>query len=142
MYKLIPTIRRNKPYIGRSSAHLLLYSKGTFSVQRTRCDGWEALILSGYIKQDQGKLRQFLISGSTVQPESSQQEAQALITPMRYLTLTVATPTKKNDFLSYRTGHASQDKPLALTQRWLLLQNEFPCEKHQSVKSKFYGHMI
>jgi len=77
-----------------------------------------------------------------VQPESSQQEAQALITSTRHLTLTVATPTKKNDFLADRTVHASQDKPLTLTQRWILLQKEFPCEKHQSVKSKFYGHVI
>jgi len=128
LYKHISPIRRNKSYISRSSAYLLLYSKGNFSVQSTRCDLWEALILSGYIKQGQGNLRQFLISGSTVQPESSQQEAQALITPTRHLTLTVATPTKKNDFLADRTGHASQDKPLALTQRWMLLRKEFPCE--------------
>jgi hypothetical protein len=117
--------------------YLLLHSKGTFTFHNTRCDGWEAPILSVYIKQGQGNFRQCLSSGSTVQPESSQQEAKALITSTRYLTLTIATPTKKNDFLADRTGHASQDKPLALTQRWILLQKEFPCEKHQSVKSKY-----
>jgi hypothetical protein len=58
------------------------------------------------------------------------------------LTLTVATPTKKNEFLADRTGHVSQDKPLVLTKKWMLLQKGFPCEKHQSGKSKFYGRVI
>jgi hypothetical protein len=39
-----------------------------------------------------------------------------------------------------RTGNASQDNLLALTQRWMLSQKKFPCKKYQSVKSNLQVH--
>jgi hypothetical protein len=107
--------------------YTVLYWKDRFCFLTTRCNRCEALLLPGHIKQSQEMLLQFLISGPTDQPESSQGEEKVLITPTRHLALTFVAPTKRNYFLADRTCDASQYRHLALT---------LPCEKRQFVKSK------